>query len=165
MITYGQWFCWCCQEDWMNPLLVTRCIVLKLRSTSNERVACLGPHENTRVISWLLAKSLSAFLREGLAMYMDASWWGKATTWWCKQFLKEGFYIPIANLLENECFFSAPCEDSYPIAGALTATAWILYAERPSSSACIGIQARWRMRWKEPLSKVWSQGRRTFSSV
>lgn len=41
----------------------------------------------------------------------------------------------------------------------------ILYAERPSSSACIGIQARWRMRWKEPLSKVWSQGRRTFSSV
>lgn len=72
------------------------------------------------MISWLLAKPTSAFLRESLAMYMDASWWGKANTWWCKQFLKEGSYIPIANLLENECFFSAPCEVTYSLAGAFT---------------------------------------------
>ena len=89
-------------------------------ATYNDEVICLGAHEDTHLITQRIAWPESPFMSEGVAMYMDGCWWGKTNAWWVKQFVKEGKYISIANLLSRDGFFSHSEAITYPIAGAFT---------------------------------------------
>lgn len=71
----------------------------------NQRVKCIGMHEDTHIISYVKGRPKCAFLREGLAMYMDGVWWNCPNKDWVKKFLADGSYVPIEKLLENEVFF------------------------------------------------------------
>ena len=86
----------------------------------NEKVRCIGPHEDTHLIAELIAHPASSFIREGLAMYMDEEWWGKGNTAWVSDFLADGRYVGVDQLLDNESFWSYPDEITYPLAGAFT---------------------------------------------
>ena len=85
-----------------------------------ENVRCIGPHEDTHLIAALIGRPSSVFVREGIAMYMDEAWWGRANTLWVKEFIGSGKYISVGDLLDNEAFWNLPDEITYPIAGAFT---------------------------------------------
>ncbi len=87
----------------------------------SEQIRCIGAHEDTHLISYAYCDPTSAFLSEGLAMFMDGEWWGKPNTEWVKAFLRDGSYRSVFALADDETFWNAPCEISYPIAGAFTA--------------------------------------------
>lgn len=86
----------------------------------NEKIKCIGMHEDTHLISYIRKRPDSAFLREGLAMYMDQTWWGRANEDWARAFLADGRYLSVPALLNDDVFFSHSDEITYPIAGAFT---------------------------------------------
>lgn len=87
----------------------------------SEQIRCIGAHEDTHLISYAYCDPTSAFLSEGLAMFMDGEWWGKPNTEWVKALLKDRTYRSVFALADDETFWNTPCEISYPIAGAFTA--------------------------------------------
>ena len=84
----------------------------------NDKVKCIGYHEDTHIISYILNKPESIFIREGLAMYFDKVWWNKSNDEWVRIFLKSDRYINIKNLIQNKFFLNHSDEITYPIAGA-----------------------------------------------
>ena len=86
----------------------------------SDRVQCIGPHEDTHLIASLIARPDSVFVREGLAMYMDETWWGKANTEWVQEFLCTAKYPCLEKMFDNEEFWKIPDEITYPLAGAFT---------------------------------------------
>lgn len=86
----------------------------------NEEIKCIGPHEDAHLISYMIAKPASAFVREGLAMFFDKTWWGEPNEVWVKRFLEERSMPFIKSLLSDDCFFEHDCSITYPIAGAFT---------------------------------------------
>lgn len=89
-------------------------------ATYNDKVVCLGAHEDTHLITQRIARPESPFMSEGVAMYMDGCWWGKTNAWWLKRFVAEGRYVPLASLLSRDDFFSHSEAITYPTAGAFT---------------------------------------------
>jgi len=96
----------------------------KVYAVYNEKVKCIGFHEDAHLISYLINRPESPAVREGLAMYFDSKWWGISNRDWTGYFLKSGRYIGIGELLDEERFFAADCSITYPIVGAFTA--WLI---------------------------------------
>ncbi len=84
----------------------------------NEKIKCIGPHEDMHLIARQINHPKSAFLREGLAMKADGVWWGIPNMLWCKHFMENHQYISVANLFENDSFYAHEDAITYPIAGA-----------------------------------------------
>ncbi len=86
----------------------------------SEQTKCIGPHEDMHLMAALRARPESVFMREGLAMYMDENWWGRANTLWVKEYLDRQQYPGLEQMFENEKFWEYPDEITYPLAGAFT---------------------------------------------
>ena len=86
----------------------------------NDKIKCIGPHEDAHIISYIINRPSPVFIREGLAMYFDKTWWGKANEIWVKEFIKDNKYIKIESLLNEEEFYKYSDAITYPIAGAFT---------------------------------------------
>ena len=84
----------------------------------NEKVKCIGYHEDAHIISYILNKPQSVFLREGLAMYFDKVWWNKSNDEWVRLLIKSDRYLSIRDLIQNDYFLNHTDEITYPIAGA-----------------------------------------------
>ena len=84
----------------------------------NEKVKCIGYHEDAHIISYLINRPHSNFLREGLAMYFDKTWWDKTNEEWVKMIIKDNKYLKIEKLIQNDYFLTHSDEITYPIAGA-----------------------------------------------
>lgn len=84
----------------------------------NEKVKCIGYHEDAHIISYILNKPQSVFLREGLAMYFDKVLWNKSNDEWVRLLLKSDRYLSIIDLIQNDFFLNHADEITYPIAGA-----------------------------------------------
>ncbi len=54
-------------------------------------------------------------------MYTDGAFWGKPNRQWVREFLANGRYIPLRELVSDESFFVHPTEITYPLAGAFVA--------------------------------------------
>lgn len=87
----------------------------------NEQEQCIGMHEDTHIISYSRKRPDCAFLREGLAMYMDETWLGRPNAEWVYDFLQDGRYVPVGDLADNAVFFEKTDRITYPIAGAFVA--------------------------------------------
>lgn len=96
----------------------------KIYAVYNEKVKCIGFHEDAHLISYLINRPDCPAVREGLAMYFDSKWWGISNRDWAGYFLKTGRYIGIGELLNEDRFFAADCSITYPIMGAFTA--WLI---------------------------------------
>lgn len=83
----------------------------------NKNIKCIGMHEDTHIISYTITRPKSAFLREGLAMYMDKMWKGAKNEKCVIDILKQGCKINIFDFFNNEYFFNFDCNISYPLAG------------------------------------------------
>ncbi len=84
----------------------------------NDKVKCIGPHEDTHIIAAQINIPNCVFLKEGLAMKADETWWGIETEMWCRYFLDHDEYLSVASLFQKQYFFANGCEITYPIAGA-----------------------------------------------
>ena len=86
----------------------------------NEDIECIGYHEDSHILSYLISTPPQVFIREGLAMYFDKNHWGISNTNWVSYFIYSDKYIHISNLMCNEEFYKSPWNITYPIAGAFT---------------------------------------------
>lgn len=85
----------------------------------NEKIKCVGYHEDVHMISYnTMARPEPNFIREGLAMYFDRTWWGIPNEAWVQVFMNKGLYVSISSLMNKDGFFSYSDTLTYPIAGA-----------------------------------------------
>ncbi len=84
----------------------------------NDKVKCIGPHEYTHLIAAQINIPNCSFLKEGLAMKADETWWGIENELWCRYYLDTDEYVSVSLLFQNKHFFANGCEITYPIAGA-----------------------------------------------
>lgn len=92
----------------------------KVFAVYNDTVSCLGEHEDTHVIAAIIDTPDSAFIREGLAMYMDEAWQGETNEALTRKHIESGRYRPVGELLNDDLFYDTPESVSYPTAGAFT---------------------------------------------
>ena len=92
----------------------------KVYATYNDKIKCIGSHEDTHLISCLLNCPESFFVMEGLAMYMDGLWWGVSNEIWAAYYKTQYENISIKDLFDNRVFADYSCTVTYPIAGAFT---------------------------------------------
>lgn len=86
----------------------------------NDKIKCIGFHEDAHIISYTINKPDCPAIREGLAMYFDRKWWGIENIDWCGYFIESKQYISAAELLKKELFYKTNDAVSYPIMGAFT---------------------------------------------
>lgn len=87
----------------------------------NDKVQCIGLHEDAHLISYSFGRPASKFVREGLAMFFDRYWWGIDNYLWTLWYLQEHGSIPaIKELLLNDTFDEYDETVTYPISGAFT---------------------------------------------
>ena len=103
----------------------------KIYAVYNEKVRCIGFHEDAHLISYVINRPDSPAIREGLAMFFDQSWWGIHNMEWAFFLLKSGKFVSIEKLLDKEYFFSVDCAISYPIMGAFTQWLITVYGVDP----------------------------------
>ena len=86
----------------------------------NKDVTCIGAHEDAHLISYIIATPNSCFLREGLAMFFDQTWWGRPNQFWVKKMISDKNTLIIETLFDDEVFYKHDCSLTYPLAGAFT---------------------------------------------
>ncbi|MGG7165434.1 hypothetical protein [Clostridium ihumii] len=92
-----------------------------LYAVYNDKTKCLGYHEDAHYITYLkFGVAKSTFLREGLAMCFDKTWWGIPNEIWVKNFITSSKYISLNMLLEDEIFYKHNQIFTYTLASAFT---------------------------------------------
>lgn len=99
-----------CSKDGLNHVF----------AVYNDKVKCVGFHEDAHIVSYSLGRPSSQFIREGLAMFFDRYWWGIDNYSWTRWYVEQHKNPSITALLENSKFSEYSDVLSYPIAGAFT---------------------------------------------
>jgi len=86
----------------------------------NQDIKCTGFHEDAHIVSYYINIPPQVFIREGLAMFFDVTYWGIDNTSWCYYFLKKNKLPNIEKLFDNDYFYEYSDVITYPIAGAFT---------------------------------------------
>ena len=86
----------------------------------NDKVKCVGFHEDAHIISYSLGRPSSQFVREGLAMFFDRYWWGIDNYSWTRWYVEQQKNPSLTALLDNSKFSEYSDALTYPIAGAFT---------------------------------------------
>ncbi len=89
----------------------------EVHSLYNNKIQCIGPHEDTHLLSLPLGVSIFLF-SEGLAEFMDERWYGKDIDIWAKKYLKENKLYPIEFLVENKNWDKVNDMIAYPQVGS-----------------------------------------------
>lgn len=108
---------------WDEEALCNGCALCgrnKIYATYNDDIKCIGSHEDTHLISFLINFPESDFLVEGLAMYMDGSWWGVPNENWAAYYRVKYANLSVRDLFDNDIFADRGCAVTYPVAGAFT---------------------------------------------
>lgn len=92
----------------------------KIYATYTDSVQCIGSHEDTHLISFLINYPESDFIVEGLAMFMDGLWWGVPNEVWAAYYKTKQPELSLKELFDNAVFAECGCVVAYPIAGAFT---------------------------------------------
>lgn len=92
----------------------------KIYAVYSEAVKCLGAHEDTHLISFLINFPESDFTVEGLSMCVDGLWWGVPNEVWAAYYHQKHPELTVKSLLDNDIFAEYGCVITYPIAGAFT---------------------------------------------
>ena len=92
----------------------------KVYAVYNDDIKCIGSHEDTHLISFLINYPESDFVVEGLAMYMDGLWWGIRNEIWAAYYRTKHVSLSVKELFDNVAFADYGCVVTYPIAGAFS---------------------------------------------
>lgn len=119
----------------------------KIYAVYNEKVQCIGFHEDAHIISYLINRPDPPAIREGLAMYFDRKWWGITNLDWTGYYIKTGRYVPVNQLLSREAFFQQHDHIVYPIMGAFTQ--WLI--------STYGIESYLRMYQQQDMTQAMTE--------
>jgi len=91
-----------------------------IHAVYEEKIKCIGAHEDTHMIAAEINEPSSDFLCEGLAMFMEGKWWGKPNKYWVEQFAKDNICPKPSELIDIPAdeFWNIETRISYPLAGA-----------------------------------------------
>ncbi|MBP1544096.1 MAG: hypothetical protein J6A16_08355, partial [Oscillospiraceae bacterium] len=91
-----------------------------IHAVYEDQIKCIGAHEDTHVIAAYINEPSSDFLCEGLAMFMDGTWWSKPNSFWVQGFCEDGVCPRPSSLinLSGDAFFEVETRISYPLSGA-----------------------------------------------
>lgn len=92
----------------------------KIYAVYTEKIKCIGSHEDTHLISFLINYPESDFVVEGLAMSFDGLWWGVPNAAWASYYKANRSDLSVSALFDNDSFAETGCVVTYPIAGAFT---------------------------------------------
>lgn len=92
----------------------------KVYAVYNEKIKCIGPHEDAHLISFVINNPETDFIVEGLAMYFDEKWWDVDNDCWASYYKTNDNNLSIVSLLNNEKFYEYDCEVTYPLSGSFT---------------------------------------------
>ncbi len=92
----------------------------KIYAVYTENIKCIGSHEDTHLISFLINYPESDFVVEGLAMSFDGLWWGVPNETWVSYYKTKHPDLSVKALFDNNAFAETGCVIAYPIAGAFT---------------------------------------------
>lgn len=92
----------------------------KVYAVYSEQIKCIGAHEDTHLISFLLNFPESDFIVEGLAMAVDGLWWSVPNEVWTAYYKTKHTELSVSALFDNDVFAECGCVVTYPIAGAFT---------------------------------------------
>ena len=92
----------------------------KIFAVYSEEIRCIGAHEDTHLISYLIGYPQWDFLVEGLAMFFDGKWWGVSNEIWTAYYKAKYSDLSVQALLNNDVFDEYGCAVTYPVAGAFT---------------------------------------------
>lgn len=100
---------------------------VSLYAVYNEKMQCTGYHEETHAITHFLNEPSSSALAEGVAVFMEETWWGVDIHLCTQLYYRRGNYVSVEALICNrqkngaELFWSVDCAISYPVMGAFVA--------------------------------------------
>ncbi len=91
-----------------------------IHAVYEDRIKCIGEHEDTHMIAAQINEPSSDFLCEGLAMYMEGKWWGKPNKYWVEQYYQEKVCPKPSELIDisEDEFWRIETRISYPLSGA-----------------------------------------------
>ncbi len=94
----------------------------RIYAVYNNEIQCIGCHEDAHLISFIFydPNPNSPAIEEGFAMYFDRQWWGINNFDWVKYYIKNGYFVSIDKLFDENLFYNIDCSISYPIMGAFT---------------------------------------------
>lgn len=92
----------------------------KIYAVYTENIKCIGAHEDTHLISFLINYPESDFVVEGLAMLFDELWWGLPNETWVSYYKAKHPDLSVKDLFDNNTFAETGCVIAYPIAGAFS---------------------------------------------
>ena len=93
----------------------------RIYAVYNEDIKCIGYHEDAHMISYnTLSRPSQNFIREGLAMFFDKTWWGISNFAWVAYFFKNNKLPRLCDLIENSNFHRHSDIITYPLSGAFT---------------------------------------------
>jgi hypothetical protein len=84
----------------------------------NENIKCIGYHEDAHIISYTIARPEQNFIREGLSMFFDKTWWGVANLAWAKYFYGKESCPSIGDMMVKEKWIETPETIGYTVSGA-----------------------------------------------
>lgn len=90
----------------------------KIYAVYTEKIRCVGAHEDTHLISFLINYPESDFVVEGLAVALDGLWWGLPNETWASYYLEKCPDLSIGSLFDNDGFAKIHSVVTYPVAGA-----------------------------------------------
>lgn len=99
---------------------VARCGRNKIYAVYTEKIRCIGAHEDTHLISFLINYPESDFVVEGLAVALHGLWWGLPNEAWASYYMEKFSDLSVGSLFDNDTFAKIDSVITYPIAGAFT---------------------------------------------
>lgn len=91
-----------------------------IHAVYEDRIKCIGEHEDTHIIAAHINEPSSDFLCEGLAMFIEGKWWGKPNKYRVEQLCQEKLCPKPSELIDVSAdeFWGIETRISYPLAGA-----------------------------------------------
>ena len=123
-----------------------------------DKIKCIGAHEDTHIISAQLCEPRSAFLCEGLAMFMEGKWWGIDNKAWAKYYIVSGELFSTSYMIcfDEDDFYNVDSSKTYPVAGAWTEYVFEKYgADKYKQFYCANDYLRDAMKiFGDPLEQI-----------
>lgn len=132
---------------------------VSLYAVYNETMQCIGYHEETHAVAHFLNEPSSSALAEGVAVFMDRTWWGVDIYLCTHLYCLAGKYVSVEALicdrLENgdEYFWYVDCGISYPCMGAFVA--FLLSKDENASDTFLRLYQYQGDDWKEEIERIY----------
>jgi len=133
---------------------------VSLYAVYNEAMQCTGYHEETHAVTHFLNEPSSSALAEGVAMFMDKTWWGVDIHLCTQLYYLTGQYVSVESLIcdkkENgeEFFWSVNCAIAYPCMGAFVV--FLLSKGENATDTFFLLYQYQGDNWKEEIERIYN---------